>query len=387
MNVIEINELDELEPFAKDWNQLLAVTAGGNFFQSLNWLRVYWQHFREKQYLRVFIVRDSDAVIGIVPLCVRRIKTKMGTCCILTYPFDDWGSFYGPISADPERILGPVLQRIQETQRDWDLIDLRCVDTDGFDGGATERALKATGLSSRKISWNQTYYVDLQQNWDEYLAARSGKARQTYLRSEKRIAKEGEIEFLRYRPRGEAFGESDPRWDLYETCEALASSSWQGSSTTGTTLSHDDVNQYFRDAHESAARFGAVDMNLLYLSGRPAAFIYNYVYQGLIYSLRMGFNPGVSNKGLGRLLMGRMLRDSMERHDLIYDIGPGSADAKKYWYTSVENSYRYVHYSRNSKKAKLLQMSNRIADWYRERQENGRQSSMSLNGAKTPVSN
>ncbi|QDT98874.1 GNAT family N-acetyltransferase [Gimesia aquarii] len=367
MSVIELNEIEGLKAYHADWNRLLAATPGGNFFQSLDWLQVYWQHFGEKQYLRVLVIHDDDEVTGIIPLCIQRLKTKFGSCRILTYPFDDWGSFYGPISANPEATLTAALNFIQQSQRDWDLIDLRCVDFDGFDDGATERSLEAANLSFKKTSWNQTAYVDLNQNWDDYLAGRSGKARQTYLRSERRVEKEGEIEFMRYRPRGENFGESDPRWDLYEVCEEIARKSWQGDSTTGTTLSHENVAQYFRDTHESATRFGAADLNLLYVSGQPAAFNYNYVFQGLVFSLRMGFDPSVSNKGLGRLLMGRMLRNSMERGDRIYDIGPGSLDAKKYWYTSVENSYRYVHYSSVSKIAKVLQISNRIANWYRDR--------------------
>lgn len=365
--IVEVNTLTDLEPFRKDWDRLLAITAGANYFQSLSWLEVYWKHFQEQQYLRVIIVRDAGEVTGIVPLCVRRIKTKIGSCSILTYPFDDWGSFYGPVSANPEQTLQAALEYIQSSPRDWDLIDLRCVDSDGYDGGATEQALESTGLSFKKFEWDQTAYVDLNQDWDVYLKERSGKARQTYLRAEKRVAKEGEIEFTRYRPKGEQAGDCDPRWDLYEICEEIARKSWQGSSTTGTTLSHEKVADYFRDAHESATRFGAMDLNLLYLSGTPAAFNYNYVYQGRIFSLRMGFDPEVSNKGLGRLLMGRMIRNSMETGDQLLDIGPGSLDAKKYWYTSVETSYRYVHYSQVSKMAKVLQASSRIAEWCRDR--------------------
>lgn len=367
-HVLELNEIGDVTDFREDWNRLLAVTPGGNFFQSLNWLQVYWQHFRDKQWLRVLIVRDGDRVTGIVPLCIQKLKTKFGSCRVLTYPFDDWGSFYGPISADPEKTLTAALNYIKESsQQNWDLIDLRNVDVDGFDGGVTERAFEAANMTFKKSGWNQTAYVDLDQQWDDYLAARSGKARQTYLRSERRVKDQGEIEYLRYRPRGEGFDETDPRWDLYDLCEEIARKSWQGASTTGTTLSHEKVAQYFRDTHESAVRFGAMDLNMLFVGGQPAAFNYNYVYQGLVYSLRMGFDPGVSNKGLGRLLMGRMLRDSMERGDRIYDIGPGSLDAKKYWYTSVESSYRYTHYSTVSKMAKVLQLSNRIANWYRDR--------------------
>lgn len=369
MSVIELNQLSELQSFQDDWNRLLALTPGGNFFQSLDWLQVYWKHFEADQKLRVLIVRDGDRVTGIVPLCERNMETRFGECRILTYPFDDWGSFYGPVSADPEATLAKAFKYIQQPLplSEWDLLDLRCVDTDGFDAGVTERALDTANLTYVKHQWNQTAYVDLNQSWDDYLAGRSGKARQTYLRAERRIAKEGEIEYLRYRPRGIEFGESDPRWDLYEICEEIARKSWQGDSTTGTTLSHENVAQYFRDTHESAARFGALDLNILYVAGQPAAFNYNYVYQGLVYSLRMGFDPSISNKGLGRLLMGRMLRNSMERDDLICDIGPGSLDAKKYWYTSVENSYRYMHYSPLSGMAKILQLSNQVASWYRNR--------------------
>tara|TARA_R110002095_G_scaffold127358_1_gene110418 strand:- start:2980 stop:4134 length:1155 start_codon:yes stop_codon:yes gene_type:complete len=366
-NVIEINNITELQEYRDDWNRLLTVTPGGSFFQSLDWLETYWRHFSEKQYLRVFVVRDAHEVTGIVPLCVKRIRTKLGSCSILTYPFDDWGSFYGPVSADSETTLNAVLRSVQESPGDWDLIDLRCVDANGFDAGNTERALETAHLAFKKLEWDQTACVDLNQDWDTYLAGRSGKARQTYLRAEKRIAKEGEIEFMRYRPRGEKYGESDPRWDLYEICEAIAQKSWQGSSTTGTTLSHKKVAQYFRDTHESAIRCGAVDLNLLSLSGKPAAFNYNYVYQGRVFSLRMGFDPSISNKGLGRLLMGRMIQNSMETGDQLLDIGPGSLDAKKYWYTSVETSFRYVHYSPVSKMAKALQVSSRIANWYRDR--------------------
>lgn len=383
--VIELNEMSEVKSFQADWNRLLALTPGGNFFQSLDWLEVYWKHFQADQKLRVLVVRDSEVITGIVPLCEQTMETRYGDCRILTYPFDDWGSFYGPVSANPEATLTEALNYIKQPPlplREWDLLDLRCVDSDGFDGGATEKAFVTENIEFNKTSWNQTAYVDLNQNWDDYLAGRSGKARQTYLRAERRVAKEGEIEFLRYRPRGADYGEGDPRWDLYEICEAIARKSWQGDSTTGTTLSHEDVAQYFRDTHESAARSGALDLNILYVGGQPAAFNYNYIYQGLVYSLRMGFDPGITNKGLGRLLMGRMLRDSMERGDLIYDIGPGSLDAKKYWYTSVESSYRYVHYSSASGMAKILQLSNQVSNWYRDRFRSKEKGSQKQDSAK-----
>ncbi|MCA9022040.1 MAG: GNAT family N-acetyltransferase, partial [Planctomycetaceae bacterium] len=353
-DVIELNEIEALADYRADWQRLLKVTPGGTFFRSLEWLQVYWNHFAEDQRLRVLIVVDGGEVTGIVPLCVRRIKSKYGLCRILTFPFDDWGSFYGPVSASQKTTLCAAFNYILHSRRDWDLIDLRCVDSAGFDGGETEQALNSEKISFETLLWCQTAYVDLKQDWDQYLCSRSSRARKTYLCSEKRVQQEGEVKYLRYRPAGAENGESDPRWDLYDQCEEIARQSWQGRSTTGTTLSHASVAPFFRDAHERAAQAGTVDLNMLYVAGRPAAFNYNYVHEGLVYSLRMGFDPRVSIKGAGCVLMGRMIRDSMQRGDRILDIGPGSLAAKKNWYTSVENSYRYVHYSATSVTAKLM---------------------------------
>lgn len=369
-DVIELNEIEAVADYREDWLRLLSVTPGGTFFRSLEWLQVYWKHFAADQKLRVLIIRDGEEVTGIVPLCVRRIKSKFGLCCILTFPFDDWGSFYGPVSAHQKTTLRITLNYIQQSRRDWDLIDLRCVDRVGFDRGATEQALREEGLSFETLLWSQTACVNLQQNWEQYLDSRSTRARKTYQCSEKRVQQEGKVEYLRYRPAGAAMGESDPRWDLYDQCEEIARQSWQGRSKTGTTLSHTSVAPFFRDTHELAAQAGAVDLNLLYVSGRPAAFNYNYIYDGLVYSLRMGFDPHISIKGAGCVLMGRMVKESMQRGDRILDIGPGSLEAKQNWYTSVENSYRYVHYSASSVTAKLMQLSHQVADWYRDRFSN-----------------
>ncbi|WP_417390065.1 GNAT family N-acetyltransferase [Gimesia sp.] len=366
-DVIELHDIEALNDFQSDWTRLLSITPGGTFFRSREWLQVYWKHFAADQKLRVLIVRENGEVTGIVPLCWKKIKSKFGSCRILTFPFDDWGSFYGPVSPDQESTLRAAFHYLLNSPRDWDLIDLRCVETDGFDGGATERAFQAEKMEFEKFVWEQAMYVDLSQSWEEYLAARPRKARQTYTRAERNLQAQGEIEHLRYRPRGEAFGESDPRWDLYEMCELIAAKSWQGSSTTGTTITHANVNQFFRDTYESAIRAGAFDLNLIFLSGEPAAFSYNFVQNGLINGLRMGYNPEVSDQGLGRLLVGRILHDSMDRGDLLLDVGTGAVDAKRYWYTSVENSYRYVYYSSVSPIGNVLRLSHQVASWFRDR--------------------
>ena len=50
--VEEINSIDQLAGLRLNWQWLLGQTRGATFFQSLDWLEVYWKHFGKGQRLR-----------------------------------------------------------------------------------------------------------------------------------------------------------------------------------------------------------------------------------------------------------------------------------------------------------------------------------------------
>jgi CelD/BcsL family acetyltransferase involved in cellulose biosynthesis len=128
-------------------------------------------------------------------------------------------------------------------------------------------------------------------------------------------------------------------------------------------LSHDSIRSYLRAAHEAAAMFGGVDVNLLTLDGRAVAFAYNYHYRGYVYGLRAGFDPDPSASGAGTVLLRMMIEDSCQRGDRIIDLGPGSPDSKRHWQTRIATAWRYTHYSPRSPRAQLLRALHMIKAW------------------------
>src|SRR5487761_702804 len=266
MHVTEITDPAELSSYRLLWKSLLAKTPGATFFQSLDWLEPDLRHHRQHQKLRVLVVRAGDEAVGIVPLVVRTQRTRLGPAQVLTYPLDHWGVFYGPIGPQPAATLTAALQYLRSRPRDWQMLALRWVHRDGSDRGRTRRAMRFVG-------WRPLEEID---------------------------------------QRGPA---GDPRWDLIEACLQVARKSWQAGVDKGTTLSHGSVESYLRDGREAAARAGGLDLNLLLLDGRPAAFAYNYHYRGHTYGLRMGYDATVSRDGAGTVLMRRMLADGFERGD------------------------------------------------------------------------
>ena len=363
IHVDEVNDLYELRSYRLLWDALLPQTPNATFFQSLDWLEVHWRHFGRDQRLRVLVVCSDARPVGILPLVVRTESTRVGQVRVLTYPLHDWGTFYGPIGPNPTATLAAGLRHIRQTRRDWDLLDLRWVDLDGCDRGRTEAAMQRVGFHPRKQGWDQASIVDTQGSWEEYWNSRPTKWRYNLRRCGQRLADQGEVTYLRYRPRGAAHGDGDPRWDLYDACVKIAKRSWQSSSTSGTTLSHKAVCDYLRETHAAAARTGSLDLNLLLLDRRPVAFIYNYHYRGRVYGLRKGFDPGFSAVRPGTVLQGMVLEDSFQRGDCFYDMGVGSLEVKRHWQTSLVTSYRFTHFPLTGARVQLLRMNR----WLQER--------------------
>ncbi len=363
--IIEINRIEDLSQYRLLWKSLLGQTRGGSFFQSLEWLETYWEHFGLGQNLRVLIVYAADVPIGIVPLTVVRERTKVGSVRVLTYPLHDWGWFYGPIGPNPAATLTAAMHYIRQTPRDWDMLDLRWTNTDAHDHGRTERAMKAAGFQGNKGVWKETALVDLSGGWEEYWKGRTSKFRNNLRRQERRFDNLGDVAYVRHRPLGSAHGDDDPRWDLLDDCIELAGRTWQGASKTGTTLSHQSVRDFFRKTHALAVKAGALDLNVLTRGGRPVAFGYNYHSNGYVFGLRIGHDPEYKKVGLGNLLYLNTFRDGCERGDHTFDMGPGSIQIKQAWLTKVARCYRYTHYPLSVPRVQLM----RVKRWLTSRHQ------------------
>ncbi|MGO8688312.1 MAG: GNAT family N-acetyltransferase [Thermoguttaceae bacterium] len=356
IDVEEINDPEQLTDRRLLWNALFPQTPGATFFQSLDWLEVYCRHFAAAQRLRVLVVSADGRPVGILPLVVQTERTRLGRVRTLTYPLHDWGTFYGPIGPNPTATLLAGLRHVRRTPRDWDMLDLRWVDVDGCDRGRTERAMELTGFPPSKQVWDVAPRIEIEGTWQAYWSSRDKKWRHNIDRCGRRLAEQGEVAFVRYRPAGAAEGDGDPRWDLYDACVDVAGRSWQSGADDGTTLSSPEVSQYLRDTHAAAARAGGVDANLLLLGGRPVAFVYNYVYDGCVYGLRKGFDPEFAALRPGLILEKMMMEDGFRRGDRTYDLGVGSLAIKRPWQTRVAASYRFTYFPVGISRVQLLRL-------------------------------
>lgn len=355
--VIEINNIKDLAPYRMAWNELLPKTPGASFFHTFDWLELYWKHFGEDQKLRVLIVMSLGKPIGILPLCIRKEKFKVGTLRVLTYPLDHWGTWFGPIGPNVAATMMMAMRHIQETKKDWDLFEPRWIDNERSDRARTSRAMRAVGMHPKRAAYQESSSVELSGTWDEYWASRSSKWRNNIRRSKKGLNVKGEVKFVRYRPESAANGDGDPNWELYNSCCDISSKSWQSDSEIGTTLTSPNVAVFLREAHEVAARLGMVEILVMFVGGKPAAFAYNYHFNGHIHGLRSGYDPEFAKNGIGAVLLNEAIKDSFEIGDVSYDLGAGWFDYKHRVHTSSRTSYRFTHYRGTSLKSQGVRLT------------------------------
>ena len=367
MRVREIGRLSELSALRADWERLFALTAGATFFHTLDWFEAYWRHYGQEQELRVLVIESAAGIEGIVPLVLKNEQTRVGMVRVLTYPLHDWGSFYSPLGQDQPAILQAALEHLRRRQteaarRDWQLLDLRWIDP-AQDQGATVAAMQRAGFPADERPWSRSAFVELSGDWEAYWSSRQSRWRNNVRRSERKLSEAGEVRYVRYRSGDTAGQPTEPRWDLYEICLAIAGRSWQSTANDGTTLSHEAVRDFLQDAHRAAAARGAIDVNLLYLNDAAAAFAYNYCHQGWVYGLRMGFDARLSRDGAGSVLLARMIEDSFRRGDRLIDLGAEYLEAKRFWLTSLRWSHRATHFSPTAPRAQVLRLKHWMQDW------------------------
>jgi CelD/BcsL family acetyltransferase involved in cellulose biosynthesis len=331
---------EELRGDAHAWNALLAETPGATFFRTLDWLEAYWRRAGDDERIFVQKIYEGRSPIGFLPLTIRRESSRAGTLRTLTYPLHDWGTFYGPIGPRPGVCLRYGLAAAREmawsdSRMTFDLVELRWIDHERGDDDRVAQAMELAGLPSVAATWNEAFLlrspgpVGESSAGEAWHASLPRKFRAHLRRMEKRADEAGGFRRVTWRPRGSAYGDDDPRLDLYDDCLAVAERSWQADPERGVTLCTPATAPFLRDVHIAAARAGAVQIDLVYLRDQPIAFAYGYTWNGSYFGLRNGFDPDFSEYAPGAVATVQALERALDAGDVTIDLGPGSGGYKR----------------------------------------------------------
>jgi hypothetical protein len=363
ITVSEYNDAAGIAEIRELWRELWWKTPRASFFQSVDWFETSMRRHGGTDHIRVLVVAAAGRPIGIVPLVIKRVSSRIGRLNVLTDSPDERGFFYEPIGPNPAATLTAVLAHIATTPIDWDLFELRHADVQRFERGPAPAELWQSRFGALTRVEERRPIIDCRGDWVHYWNSRPQDLRDDYRHSELALKSQGELEYVRYRPEGSPLEDDNPRWDLFDELERRREDRRRKRRAShGRRQSQSSHESLPREIHEAATRVAGVDFNVLRLNGRPIAWAYNYRCDGRLETQRIRALPE-HQKLATAVLMGRMLRDGFRRGDEYYLLEPAAAARAAGWQTGETSRFRFTHFAPQAPRAQFL----RLVRWLRSR--------------------
>jgi hypothetical protein len=338
MDLVEINSPDDLESWQLPWQALAASMPQTTFFHTFDWFRIFWKQAADRAHVQALAVRSAVGLVGIIPLVAPR-KSAGGAETAVHFPTVPWTSWFSAIGREQAAAFSVAMAHLAEKTRRRRPLDFGPVAGAADANCRLTAALQRAGWQPRRCPQRTLSRVELVGSWDDYQRRWTPMWRDEVRWARRALAALGPVRLDRHCPRPAAQGDGDPRWDLWEDCVALARAAATGRCSAERPLSGQNL-PWSRACHAAAARLGMLDVSVLRLGKRPAAFCYGYRSGGAVEIAQIGYDPAVARWGLGRLVASEVIRDSFERGDASLDLGPGDFRFQRELRTSTATRYR-----------------------------------------------
>lgn len=350
--MIHVNELHSaasLDELRLVWRSLWGQTPERSFFQTQDWLELYLRFYGENEQLRVLTVSHGDQPIGIVPLVVRTVASRVGQLRLLTFPTREWATCGGMVGPQTSLCWHAVMGHIRQTRRDWDVIDIRPVQPKSLVSQQIAQAMRGNEFQAHFRSERSISVVILDSDWSDYWSRRSPRLRELCRAAEATLGAEGRVRFQRWNWRTATDTEPLASARLRQTVRALSPQAPRYQPNEVSTAHTAD----FLDAlRERTVQSGLFDCCLLTLDERPLACAINLDVDGHLENVWFGSAHPYAIP----VLLKRMLLDSVTHDECMFRIETPAAGWIDGWRSVEFETQRIRHFAPLVPKAQVLRL-------------------------------
>jgi len=330
MHVLRVQQLENLSPYRKQWEQL----ADGCVFRSWTWLSTWWKHYhslRPAQSLNVLLVfadefheTKNGQLIAILP-CYSDTSLTRGKVLRLLGDGEVCSDHLGLLvdSSDAQLASQAIAEYLVHQWEEWDLIDLSTIDNHDATMGLLCLALESHDCQVSRQAGLNNWSVALPASWEEFLALQSKSHRKQLRRFEKRVLKTGQgVWHL-----AQTQQDFDIAWtilvDLHQRRRmslgepgCFASPRWA---------------DFHRDVAGQLLQSGRLRLSWLELGGQPAAAEYHLADSKTTFAYQGGIDPDRLDEEPGRLSMIVTIQHAIDEGHLAFDLLRGDEPYKAHW--------------------------------------------------------
>jgi CelD/BcsL family acetyltransferase involved in cellulose biosynthesis len=315
MRVCCLTSLDELTPYADDWDRL----AGGSPFRGWTWLSNWWRNYGPRNSdealwsrLAALCVFDADeTLVGVAPWHLEcsalrgRVLRPLGSGEVCS---DYLGLLCHP--AREESVVETLADYLVKSAFDndpdamrWDLLDLDGIESEDRTMSALIDHLAVSGCSVHRRAGMSTWRMELPADWPTFVASLGASLRRDMRRLERNLLDTDRVVVHRIKRIEELPEAMDILVDLHQ--RRRQSLGEAGCFASARFLA------FYRDVVPELLRRGQLEFFWLALDGRPVAAEYQLASNGVLYEYQAGIDPDAMEHQPGKLIDAAILRTAI----------------------------------------------------------------------------
>ena len=326
--MIQLDTVEQLRDATPKWNDLWRrsdVTAPTVRAELVaQWL----EQFAPRGRFQALVVEDQGQWVAALPLVENPNSGVLRTGRLTS---NEWSSS-GDLLLDPDAAADAVLDLLVAAMRKvpWRMLWLNEVPLDAPRWKALGQALDRAGMASDCHGRTQVGLIELGDDWEAFKRSLTKKHCVKMARCDRRLAEKGDL-------RLEVI--SQPDAEQLEHCLRKAfeieNRSWKGAVGTS-VLRSPGMFEFFARQARQLAKWGLLELALLYSGEKPVAFSYGYAAKGVSHWLKIGYDPEFASCTPGQLLQSHLLErfHSEPKRRAVDTLGP-LTDALAKWNPTV----------------------------------------------------
>ena len=315
----------EFARLGAEWGDLFRRANPENIFLSFGWMSTWWKHFG-KGHLALIAVRDSaERLVAIGPFYIARSSGGLGARRLGFLADERVGSDYLTILADA-RFGAAAVQEIAHLlfahHRLWDYIELRDTPDSRLTAALTARLLSG-GMRVVETTRRVCRYIPLPPTFEKYLAGIGSGTRSNYRRRWRALQHEHQAECV-------AVSSPNELERHFPELIALHRMRFEQRGAESAFLAP-GVPEFHLEAMRVLAAQGFVRLFLLKAGGEAVAALYGFSVGQTFQFYQCGMHPGWVRYGLGQVLIGNALEQTIAGGRATFDFLRGDESYKSDW--------------------------------------------------------
>lgn len=324
IKVEKISEPKQLLKFEKVWDDLYN-SSSSEASVSFEWTyALLTTHLQQNDSFILILLLDKDTIVGILPLVITERK-KFGQKLTTLLPISEYYNTHSDflLRKFDDVLLRKIIKSLFQLERKWDVFRIGNILESNPIINAMIISLEKSSFKYEIKQQEPSFFIHLNNTYDEYLKKRSSKFRNYLRRMGKKLGEQGNINLVTHH-------DYDDISVAYEQLLEIEKNSWK--QTHGTSISSISMQEeFYKSLIVGSFLKGRLHLLLMFLDQKPIAYNLGLINNGTYLYLKTSYDESYRKFGPSTVLRAELIQMLINNGIKLFDFPGEPYEWEKQW--------------------------------------------------------